>query len=85
MIAIPYYLVLWAVVAIFYTAPLLHVALSPAGGPFEAGRRSSWPFGPRALWFVAVIFFGAIAWPPYMLFRHRLARAMAPPETNRSC
>jgi hypothetical protein len=45
-----------------YVAPLLHVLLSPAAGPFRPPPGSRCPMGPRLGWLVMVLLLGPIGW-----------------------
>lgn len=55
-----------------YVAPLLHVLVSPAAGPFRPPPGSRCPIGPRFGWFVMVLLLGPIGWVLFM--RRRRAR-----------
>jgi hypothetical protein len=56
----------WAVVLIFYVAPLLHVLFSPSAGSFRPPEGSRCPMGPRVGWFVMVLLLGPIGWVMFM-------------------
>lgn len=61
----------WMIVTAFYIAPLLHVALSPASGPWLPPPGAGCPFGPRAGWLVMVLLLGPLGWLMYMRARRR--------------
>jgi hypothetical protein len=52
-----------------YVAPLLHVLMSPAAGPFRPPPGSRCPIGPRLGWFVMVLLLGPIGWLMFMTRR----------------
>jgi len=56
----------WGVLALFYFAPLLHVALSPRGGPLLPPPGSRCPLGPRMGWLVMVLLLGPVGWALYL-------------------
>jgi len=58
-----------------YLAPLLHVALSPRGGPLLPPAGARCPLGPRAGWFVMVLLLGPVGWTLYL--RGRRARRVS--------
>lgn len=51
--------------------PLLHVLVSPRGGPFRPPTGSRCPLGPRVGWLVMVLFLGPIGWLMYIRGRGR--------------
>ena len=51
---------------VLYVAPLLHVLLSPAAGPFRPPPGSRCPIGPRFGWLVMVLQLGPIGWVMFM-------------------
>lgn len=61
----------WTVLIVFYVAPLLHVLLSPAAGPFRPPPGSRCPIGPRLGWLVLVLLLGPIGWLMFMTRRRR--------------
>lgn len=65
----------WIVLILFYLLPLLHVVLSPRGGPFLPPAGSRCPLGPRVGWLVIVLFAGAVGWLLYLKGRRRHAAA----------
>jgi hypothetical protein len=60
--------VAWLILLSF-VAPLLHVALSPALGPWQAPKDGRCPFSPRVGWLVIVLFLGPIGWLMFMAKR----------------
>ena len=60
--------VAWSIVVSFLL-PLLHVALSPALGPWRAPEGTRCPFSPRVGWLVIVLFLGPIGWLMFMAKR----------------
>lgn len=52
-----------------YVAPLLHVLISPAAGPFRPPPGSRCPIGPRFGWLVMVLLLGPIGWILFMTRR----------------
>jgi hypothetical protein len=52
-----------------YVAPLLHVLVSPAAGPFRPPPGSRCPIGPRFGWLVMVLLLGPIGWIMFMTRR----------------
>ena len=52
-----------------YVAPLLHVLVSPAAGPFRPPPGSRCPIGPRFGWLVMVLLLGPIGWLMFMTRR----------------
>ena len=60
--------VAWLIV-ISFLLPLLHVALSPALGPWRASKETRCPFSPRVGWLVIVLFLGPIGWLLFMAKR----------------
>jgi hypothetical protein len=54
-------------------ASLLHVLVSPRGGPFGPPSGSRCPLGPRTGWLVMVLLLGPVGWLLYM--RRRRATA----------
>jgi hypothetical protein len=60
-----------------YGLPLLHVLLSPRGGPFRPPAGSGCPMGPRVGWLVLVLLLGPLGWVLYMARRRRGAPSAA--------
>ena len=54
-----------------FGAPLLHVLVSPRGGPFRPPPGSRCPLGPRIGWLVIVLFLGPVGWLMYLRGRGR--------------
>jgi hypothetical protein len=52
-----------------YVAPLVHVLVSPAAGPFRPPPGSRCPIGPRFGWLVMVLLLGPIGWVMFMTRR----------------
>jgi hypothetical protein len=52
-----------------YVAPLVHVLVSPAAGPFRPPPGSRCPIGPRFGWRVMVLLLGPIGWVMFMTRR----------------
>jgi hypothetical protein len=65
----------WTVLTLGYLAPLLHVALSPRGGPLLPPPGARCPLGPRMGWFVMVLLLGPVGWALYL--RGRRARRVS--------
>ena len=63
----------WTVLMVGFVLPLLHIALSPASGPWRAGPNAGCPFGPRLGWLIIVLFLGPVGWLMYMAARRRRA------------
>ncbi len=42
----------WTAVVVLLVAPLIHVAVSPRGGPFRPPEGARCPLGPRVGWLV---------------------------------
>ena len=59
----------WIAVLILLVAPLIHVAVSPRGGPFAPPAGSRCPLGPRVGWLVIVLLLGPLGWLVYMARR----------------
>ena len=59
----------WIAVLILLVAPLIHVAISPRGGPFAPPAGSRCPLGPRVGWLVIVLLLGPLGWLVYMARR----------------
>lgn len=68
-------LLAWTVLVVGFVLPLLHVALSPASGPWRARPGGGCPFGPRTGWLIVVLFLGPIGWLMYVAGRRRRAAA----------
>ncbi|MFQ5773987.1 MAG: hypothetical protein ACE5GS_05685 [Kiloniellaceae bacterium] len=64
----------WLIVILGFAAPLLHVCLSPRGGPWRPPPGSRCPLGPRAGWAVLVLLLGPLGWLLYMRARARRGR-----------
>jgi len=61
-------IVAW-LIALSFLAPLLHVALSPALGPWRAAKDGRCPFSQRVGWLVIVLFLGPVGWLMFMAKR----------------
>ena len=59
----------WAAVLVLLVAPLIHVAVSPRGGPFRPPEGTRCPLGPRVGWLVIVLLLGPLGWLVYMARR----------------
>ena len=59
----------WIVVLVLLVAPLIHVAVSPRGGPFAPPPGARCPLGPRVGWLVIVLLLGPLGWLVYMARR----------------
>lgn len=59
------------ILVVGFVAPLVHVALSPRGGPFRPPPGTRCPFGPRTGWLVMVALLGPVGWLLYMARRGR--------------
>ena len=59
----------WAAVLVLLVAPLIHVAVSPRGGPFAPPEGTRCPLGPRVGWLVIVLLLGPLGWLVYMARR----------------
>ena len=59
----------WIVVLVLLVAPLIHVAVSPRGGPFRPPVGTRCPLGPRVGWLVIVLLLGPLGWLVYMARR----------------
>ena len=64
-------LIAWLLLLFGFLAPLAHVALSPAGGPWRAPRESRCPFSPRIGWLVIVLLLGPLGWLLFASSRRR--------------
>ena len=62
-------LIAWIAVLVLLVAPLVHVAVSPRGGPFAPPAGSRCPLGPRVGWLVIVLLLGPLGWLVYMARR----------------
>ena len=51
-----------------YAGALLHVLISPRGGPFRPPAGAQCPLGPRTGWLVLVLLLGPVGW---LLYLHR--------------
>jgi hypothetical protein len=58
-------LLAWALLLTWLGA-LLHVLVSPRGGPFLPPSGSRCPLGPRTGWVVLVLLLGPLGWILYM-------------------
>ena len=65
----------WIVLLVGFAAPLIHVAVSPRGGPFTPPPGSRCPLGPRLGWLTIVLLLGPIGWLVYMARRGGSRRA----------
>lgn len=61
----------WLIVILGYGLPLLHVALSPRGGPWRAPAGGRCPLSPRLGWLVLVLLLGPLGWLLFVLPRKR--------------
>lgn len=61
----------WLVLVFGFALPLAHVAVSDRGGPWRPPPGAGCPFGPRAGWFVIVLFLGPLGWLFYLRARNR--------------
>ena len=61
----------WIIVVGGFLLPLIHVALSPRGGPYLPPPGSRCPLGPRVGWLVMVLLLGPFGWLLYILRRRR--------------
>ena len=59
----------WIAVLVLLVAPLVHVAVSPRGGPFLPPEGTRCPLGPRVGWLVIVLLAGPLGWLVYMARR----------------
>ena len=59
----------WTAVLVLLVAPLVHVAVSPRGGPFRPPEGTRCPLGPRVGWLVIVLLAGPLGWLVYMARR----------------
>jgi hypothetical protein len=59
------------VLGLGFVLPLLHVLVSPRGGPFAPPPGSRCPLGPRIGWLVIVLLLGPIGWVMYLRGRGR--------------
>lgn len=55
----------WTVLIGGWLLPLLHVVLSPRGGPWLPPPGSRCPLGPRPGWLVIVLLLGPVGWLLY--------------------
>jgi hypothetical protein len=62
----------WAVLLGGWGAPLLHILLSPRGGPFRPPPGARCPLGPRVGWLVLALLLGPVGWALYLKGRRRL-------------
>lgn len=65
----------WAILVFGYLLPLVHVALSPKGGPWRPPPGARCPLGPRMGWLVMVLLLGPFGW---LLFLWARVRKSAP-------
>lgn len=70
----------WLILILGYALPLLHVALSPAGGPWTPPAGARCPLGPRVGWIVIVVLLGPIGWLLYMRARAKRHSGEAAPS-----
>lgn len=61
----------WLILIVGFAAPLVHVALSPRGGPWLPPPGARCPLGPRVGWLVLVLVLGPIGWLLYMRGRSK--------------
>ena len=59
----------WTAVLVLLVTPLIHVAVSPRGGPFRPPAGARCPLGPRVGWLVIVLLLGPLGWLVYMARR----------------
>ncbi len=67
----------WAIFAVTFVFPLLHVALTR--DMMTRPDDGACPFSPRAGWLVLVLFLGPIGWLMFIHARHRRRRTARPP------
>ena len=53
--------------------PMLHISLSPRGGPFLPPPGARCPMGPRTGWLVLALLLGPVGWALYLKGRRRLS------------
>jgi hypothetical protein len=58
---------------VLFVGPVLHVALSPKGGPWKPTPGSRCPFGPRLGWLAIVLMLGPVGWVMYLSRRRTRA------------
>ncbi len=63
----------WSFLIAGFGAPLLHVLLSPSGGPWKSPPGSGCPISPRLGWVVIVLFLGPVGWLLFMAKRRHLS------------
>jgi len=63
----------WTILIGGFALPLMHVLLSPRGGPWRPPPGSRCPLGPRAGWLVMVLLLGPVGWLLYLRARGRHA------------
>ncbi len=63
----------WLLLVFGLVLPLVHVALSPKGGPWTPPPGARCPLGPRVGWLVLVLLLGPIGWLLFMA-AHRKPR-----------
>ena len=66
-------IIAWTILIGGYLLPLLHVALSPRGGPWTAPKDARCPLSPRVGWLVIVLFLGPLGWLMFMRATSRAA------------
>ncbi len=69
--------VAWIVLIGGFVLPLVHVALSPRGGPYRPPPGARCPLGPRVGWLVLVLLLGPIGW--LLFIKRRRPRPTADP------
>ncbi len=72
----------WTILIGGFALPLMHVLLSPRGGPWRPPPGSRCPLGPRAGWLVMVLLLGPVGWLLYLRARGR--HGPAGPEHRRA-
>jgi hypothetical protein len=66
-------IVAWSILILGFALPLLHVLLSPRGGPWRAHEGARCPLSPRLGWLVIVLFLGPLGWLLYLRGTSRAA------------
>jgi hypothetical protein len=69
----------WTILIVFGVAPLVHVIVSPRGGPFLPPAGTRCPLGPRMGWIVIVLLLGPIGWLMYMRRRRSVSQSQSAP------
>jgi hypothetical protein len=66
-------IIAWSILILGFALPLLHVLLSPRGGPWRAPEGARCPLSPRVGWVVIVLFLGPIGWLMFLRATSRVA------------